>query len=77
LCCIEYCACRPICQGKSATYFVMSGVLKLADKAKRALGAKSRTEAVHRALEEVVHTDHLKRWMLKYGGKLKFEGYPD
>jgi len=55
----------------------MSGVLKLADKAKRALGAKSRTEAVHRALEEVVHTDHLKRWMLKYGGKLKFEGYPD
>ncbi len=51
--------------------------LKLADRAKRALGAKSRTEAVHRALEEVAHTDHFKRWMLKYGGKLKFEGYTD
>ncbi len=51
--------------------------IALADKAKRALGAKSRTEAVHRALEEVVHTDHFKRWMLKYGGKGQFEGYVD
>ena len=51
--------------------------LGLADKAKRALGAKSRTEAVHRALEEVVHLDQFKRAMLKYGGKLKFEGYSD
>lgn len=51
--------------------------LKLADKAKRALGVKSRTEAVHRALEEVAHLDEFKRVMLKYGGKLKFEGYVD
>jgi len=51
--------------------------LRLADEAKRALGVKSRTEAVHRALEEVVHLDHFKRAMLKYGGKLKFEGYID
>ncbi|MBI4572823.1 MAG: type II toxin-antitoxin system VapB family antitoxin [candidate division NC10 bacterium] len=51
--------------------------LRLADEAKRALGVKSRTEAVHRALEEVVHLDHFKRVMLKYGGKLKFEGYID
>jgi Arc/MetJ family transcription regulator len=51
--------------------------LRLADKAKRALGAKNRTEAVHRALEEVVHLDQFKRVMLKYGGKLKFEGYND
>src|SRR3972149_5108686 len=29
LCCIEYCACRPLWQGKAATYVVMSGVLKL------------------------------------------------
>ncbi len=49
----------------------------LADKAKRALGARSRTEAVHRALEEVVYLDHFKRVMLKYGGKLKFAGYVD
>ena len=51
--------------------------LRLADEAKRALGVKSRTEAVHRALEEVVHLDHFKRVMLKYGGKLEFEGYID
>jgi hypothetical protein len=51
--------------------------IRLADMAKRALGAKSRSEAVRRALEEVVHTDHFKRWMIKYGGKGKFEGYTD
>ncbi len=50
---------------------------KLAEKAERALGAKNRTEAVRRALEELLHTDHFKRWMLKYGGKAKFEGYVD
>ena len=50
---------------------------RLADKAAKTLGVKSRTEAVHRALEEVVHLDHFKRVMLKYGGKLKFEGYID
>ena len=51
--------------------------IALADKAKRALGAKSRTDAVHQALKEVVYLDHFKRVMLKYGGKLKFEGYVD
>lgn len=50
---------------------------KLADKAARALGVKTRTEAVHRALEEVVKLKEFKDTMKKYGGKLKFEGYDE
>jgi Arc/MetJ family transcription regulator len=47
---------------------------KLADKAARALGAKSRTEAVHIALEEIVALQDFKDLMKKYGGKGSFAG---
>jgi len=47
---------------------------KLADEAKRALGAKSRTEAVHMALREVVKLNDFKKLMKKYGGKGSFAG---
>jgi Arc/MetJ family transcription regulator len=50
---------------------------KLADKAARILGAKSRTEAVHMALNEIVKLQEFKDTMKKYGGKLKFEGYDE
>ncbi len=48
---------------------------KLADEAVKVLGAKSRTEAVHIALNEVVALKKFKNLMAKYGGKLKFEAY--
>jgi len=47
---------------------------KLADKAARALGVKTRTEAVHRALEEIVKLQEFKDTMKKYGGKGSFDG---
>jgi Arc/MetJ family transcription regulator len=48
---------------------------KLADEAKRALGVKTRTEAVHIALEEIVKLKRFKGLMKKYEGKLSFENY--
>ncbi len=48
---------------------------KLADKAVKALGAKSRTEAVHIALGEIVALKSFKELMLRHGGKLKFEAH--
>jgi Arc/MetJ family transcription regulator len=48
---------------------------KLADEAVRVLGAKSRTEAVHIALKEIVRLNDFKGLMKEYGGKLKFENY--
>ncbi len=48
---------------------------KLADEVKRALGVKTRTEAVHRALEEIAEMNRFKKLMKKYEGKLKFENY--
>ena len=47
---------------------------KLADEAKRALGVKTRTEAVHKALEQVAELNRFKKLMAKTGGKLKFAG---
>jgi Arc/MetJ family transcription regulator len=47
---------------------------KLADEAKRALGVKTRTEAVHVALKEIVALNRFKKIMAKTGGKLKFAG---
>jgi Arc/MetJ family transcription regulator len=47
---------------------------KLADEAVRVLGAKSRTEAVHLALEEIVALQEFKSAMKKYGGKGEFAG---
>jgi Arc/MetJ family transcription regulator len=47
---------------------------KLADEAVRALGAKSRTEAVHLALKEIVGLKRFKALMKKYEGKATFAG---
>lgn len=47
---------------------------KLADEAAEALGVKTRTEAVHRALEEIVALKRFKDLMHKNAGKLKLEG---
>ena len=48
-----------------------------ADRTRRAPGAKSRSKAVRGALDEALHLEHFKRWMTKYGGKLRVEGYVD
>ena len=50
---------------------------QLADEAVRVLGAKSRTDAVHIALREIVALKRFKKLMKKYEGKAKFEGYVD
>jgi Arc/MetJ family transcription regulator len=47
---------------------------KLADEAVRVLGVKSRTEAVHVALREIVALKRFKDLMKKYGGKGSFAG---
>ena len=47
---------------------------KLADEAVRVLGVKSRTEAVHVALKEIVALKGFKDLMKKYGGKGSFAG---
>jgi Arc/MetJ family transcription regulator len=47
---------------------------ELADEAAEALGVKTRTEAVQKALEEVVASKRFKKLMLDYGGKGSFEG---
>ncbi len=47
---------------------------KLADKAVKALGARSRTEAVHIALEEIVALESFKALMTTNRGKLSFDG---
>jgi Arc/MetJ family transcription regulator len=48
---------------------------KLADEAVRVLGVKSRTEAVHVALREILKLKDFKRLMKENGGKLRFENY--
>ncbi len=50
---------------------------KLADEAAKALGVKTRTEAVHAALREVVALNRFKKLMHENSGKLKFEGYDE
>jgi Arc/MetJ family transcription regulator len=50
---------------------------KLADEAVRALGVKSRTEAVHVALREIVALKRFKGLMKKYGGKGTFANYDE
>ena len=47
---------------------------KLADEAVRVLGVKSRTEAVHVALKEIVRLKDFKNLMKEYGGKGSFAG---
>lgn len=46
---------------------------RLADEAAKVLGAKSRTEAVHVALREVVALKKFKKLMAKHAGKLTFK----
>jgi Arc/MetJ family transcription regulator len=48
---------------------------KLADEVKTALGVKTRTEAVHIALLEIIRLKRFKRLMRKYEGKLAFSNY--
>jgi Arc/MetJ family transcription regulator len=47
----------------------------LADEAVKALGVKSRTEAVHVALREIVALKRFKSLMKKNAGKLTFAGF--
>jgi Arc/MetJ family transcription regulator len=48
---------------------------QLADEARKILRVKSRTEAVHVALREVVALKRFKNLMKKQGGKLSFAGH--
>jgi Arc/MetJ family transcription regulator len=47
----------------------------LADQAAKVLGVKSRTEAVHVALGEIVGLKRFKALMKKNAGKLDFTGH--
>ena len=47
---------------------------RLADEAAKVLGVKSRTEAIHEALREIVALKKFKKLMAKHAGKLSFEG---
>jgi len=49
----------------------------LADEAAEVLGVKSRTEAVHAALREIVALKRFKKLMSKYGGRLEFPGHDE
>jgi Arc/MetJ family transcription regulator len=48
---------------------------KLADEVKKALGVKTRTEAVHIALEEIARLNRFKKLMKKNSGKLEFKNF--
>ena len=48
---------------------------QLADEAVKILGVKSRTDAVHIALREIVALRRFKKLMKKNAGKLLFAGY--
>jgi len=48
---------------------------RLADEAVKVLAVKSRTEAVHTALKEIVALKRFKNLMRKHRGKLMFAGH--
>ena len=48
---------------------------RLADEAARVLGVKTRTEAVHAALREIVALKKFKALMARHGGKMRFEAH--
>jgi Arc/MetJ family transcription regulator len=48
---------------------------RLADEAAKVLGVRSRTEAVHAALREMVALKRFKNLMRKHAGKLSFAGH--
>lgn len=50
---------------------------QLADEAAKILGVKSRTEAVHVALREIVALKRFKALMKKNAGKLDFAGHSE
>jgi Arc/MetJ family transcription regulator len=50
---------------------------QLADEAVKVLGVKSRTEAVHVALREIVALKRFKDLMTKNAGKLSFAGHDE
>jgi Arc/MetJ family transcription regulator len=50
---------------------------KLADEVKKALGVKTRTEAVHLALREIAGNRRFKKVIKKYEGKLEFAGHDE
>jgi Arc/MetJ family transcription regulator len=50
---------------------------QLADEAVKVLGAKSRTEAVHVALREIVALQRFKALLKKNAGKLRFAGHDE
>jgi Arc/MetJ family transcription regulator len=45
---------------------------ELADEAAEALGVKTRTEAIHEALKEVIGRKSFQKLLTKNGGKLTF-----
>lgn len=49
--------------------------VQLADEAAEILGVKSRTEAVHTALREIVALRKFQRLMARHAGKLKFKAH--
>ena len=50
---------------------------RLADEAAAILGVKSRTEAVHVALKEIVALKRFKKMMASHAGKLKFAAHDE
>lgn len=46
---------------------------RLADDAAKLLGVKTRTEAVHAALREIVALKKFRNLMARHAGKLRFE----
>ena len=50
---------------------------KLADKAAKVLGVKTRTEAIHIALREIVALEDFKKYMKEHEGKGIFAGYDE
>jgi Arc/MetJ family transcription regulator len=65
---------------RGTTAVKMTSILldaRLADEAKKVLGVKSRTQAVHVALREIVAMQRFKALMKKNSGKLKFFGHDD
>ncbi len=49
----------------------------LVDEAAKVLGVKSRTEAVHVALREIVSLKRFKDLMKRHAGKLPFSGHDE
>lgn len=51
--------------------------MELADQAAKVLGVKSRTEAIHLALKEIVALQSFKALMKKNAGKLSFDAHDE